>query len=91
VTSQNRLAGGAEGIMACWQRNRHPVQPPAAARRRRVDMTAAKASAAATAAPAVAVSTATRTAAVPKKWLTGPENASHVTIRMAARQPAGRA
>ena len=53
--------------MACWQRNRQFTQPPATARRRRVDMKLATASAAATAAPAVAASTASMTAAVPKK------------------------
>ena len=55
VTSRNRRAGA---VMACWQRNRQFTQPPAAARRRRVDMKLATASAAATAAPAVAASTA---------------------------------
>jgi hypothetical protein len=77
--------------MACWHWNRQFTQPPAAARRRRVDMTAAKASAAVTAAAAVATSTATITAAVLKKWLTGPENTSQATVRMTASQVAGRA
>ena len=77
--------------MACWQRNRQFTQPPAAARRWRVDMKVVKTNAAATAAPAVAVSTATMAAAVPKKWLTGPENTSHATVTMAISQLAGRA
>ena len=77
--------------MACWHRNWQFTQPPAAARRRRVDMRVAKTSAAATAAPAVATSTATITAAVLKKWLTGPPNTSQATATMAASRLAGRA
>jgi hypothetical protein len=77
--------------MACWQRNRQLTQPPAAALRRRADMKVAQASAAATAAQAAAAVTAARTAAVSTRRLTGPENASQETIRMAASQPAGRA
>ena len=53
--------------MACWQRNWQLTQPPAAARRRRVDMKVAKTSATATAAPAVATVTAATRAAVSKK------------------------
>ena len=88
VTSQSRRAGS---VMACWQRNWQLTQPPAAARRRRVDMQVAKTSAAATAAPAVAAVTATLRAAVSRKWLTGRENTSHATIMMAASRLAGRA
>jgi len=88
VTSQSRRVGS---VMACWQRNWQLTQPPAAARRRRVDMKVAKTSAAATAAPAVAAATATTRAAVSRKWLTGPENTSHATIMMAASRLAGRA
>jgi hypothetical protein len=77
--------------MACWQRNRQFTQPPAAARRCRVDMTAANASAAAVAATAVPVSTAARTAAVLTKWLTGPANTSQATATMAVSRLAGRA
>jgi hypothetical protein len=77
--------------MACWQRNRQFTQPPAAARRWRVDMKAANASVAATAAPAVAVSTAARTAVVLKKWLTGVANTTQATATMAASRLAGRA
>jgi hypothetical protein len=77
--------------MACWHWNRQFTQPPAPARRRRVDMRVAKTSAAATAAPAVATSTATMTATVPKKWLTGPETTSQATVKIAASQIAGRA
>ena len=77
--------------MACWHRNRQFTHPPAAARRRRVDMRVAKTSAAATAALAVATSTATITAAVLKKWLTGPPNTSQATATMAASRLAGRA
>jgi hypothetical protein len=54
-------------VMACWQRNWQLTQPPAAARRRRVDANAAKASAAATAATAVATVTAAMKAAVSRK------------------------
>jgi hypothetical protein len=50
--------------MACWQRNWQFTQPPAAARRCRVEAKAAKASAATTAAPPVAARQATRMAAV---------------------------
>ncbi len=77
--------------MACWHWNRQFTQPPAAARRRRVDMRAAKTSAAVTAAPAVATSTAAMTAAVLKKWLSGPENTSQATATIAASRLAGRA
>jgi hypothetical protein len=88
VTSQSRLAGS---VMACWQRNWQLTQPPAAARRRRTDMKVAKNSAAPTAAQAVAAVTATMSAAVSKKWLTGPENTSQATTMMAASRLAGRA
>ena len=88
-------AGGAQTlqtpVMACWQRNRQFTQPPAAARRCRADMKAANASAAAVAAHGGAVSTAARTAAVLKKWLTGPANTSQATATMAASRLAGRA
>jgi hypothetical protein len=77
--------------MACWHWNRQFTQPPAPARRCRVDMNVAKASAAATAALAVATSTATSTAAVLKKRLTGPPNTSQATATMAASRLAGRA
>jgi len=77
--------------MACWHWNRQFTQPPAAARRRRVDMSVAKTSAAVTAAPAVATSTATMTAAVLTKWLSGPENTSQATATIAASRLAGRA
>jgi hypothetical protein len=77
--------------MACWHWNRQFTHPPAAARRRRVDMKVARTSAAATAALAVATSTATMTAAVLKKWLTGPENTSQATATMAVSRLAGRA
>jgi hypothetical protein len=77
--------------MACWHWNRQFTQPPAAARRRRVDMRVAKTSAAVTAAPAVATMTATMTAAVLKKWLSGPENISQATATIAASRLAGRA
>lgn len=77
--------------MACWQRNWQLTQPPAAARRRRVDMKVAKTSAAATDAPTVAAVTAIATVAVSKKWLTGAANTSQVTKTMAASQLAGRA
>jgi hypothetical protein len=77
--------------MACWQRNRQVTQPPAAARRWRVDMKAANASAAAVAATAVAVSTAARTAAVLKKWLAGPAKTTQAMTTMAASRLAGRA
>jgi hypothetical protein len=77
--------------MACWQRNRQFTQPPAAARRRRTDMKAANVSAAAVAATAAAVSTAARTAAVPKKWLTGLANTTQATATMATSRLAGRA
>jgi hypothetical protein len=56
--------------MACWQRNWQLTQPPAAARRRRVDMKVAKTSAAVTAAPPVATVTAITRSAVLKKCLT---------------------
>jgi len=88
VTSQARRG---RSVIACWQRNWQLTQPPATARRRRVDMKAAKASAAATAAPAVAAVSATARAAVAKKWLTGLANTSHATARMTASQLAGRA
>jgi hypothetical protein len=90
VTSQN-LRPPVVPVMACWHWNRQFTQPPAAARRRRVDMKVAKTSAAATAAPAVATITAIMTAAVLKKWLTGPENTSQATATMAASRLAGRA
>ena len=77
--------------MACWQRNWQLTQPPAAARRRRVDMKIAKTSAAATAAPAAATVTAIMTAAVLKKWLTGTAKTSHATATMASSRLAGRA
>jgi hypothetical protein len=77
--------------MACWHRNWQFTHPPAPARRRRVDMSVAKTSTAATAALAVATSTATITAAVLKKWLTGPPNTSQATATMAASRLAGRA
>jgi hypothetical protein len=54
-------------------------------------MNMAKASAAATAALAVATSTAISTAAVLRKWLTGPPNTSQATATMAASRLAGRA
>jgi hypothetical protein len=54
-------------------------------------MKVAKASAAAAAAQTVATVTAAMTAAVSKRWLTGLENASQETIRIAASQLAGRA
>ena len=54
-------------------------------------MRVAKTSAAVTAAPAVATSTATTTAAVLKKWLSGPENTSQATATIAASRLAGRA
>ena len=88
ATSQNHRAGS---VMACWQRNWQLTQPPAAARRRRVDIKAAKTSAAATTAPAAATVTATMTAAVLKKWLTGTAKTSHATATMASSQLAGRA
>jgi hypothetical protein len=93
VTSQSRRAGPvvAGWVMACWQRNWQLTQPPAAARRRRVDMKAAKTSAAATAAPAVATVTAATRAAVSKKWLTGLEKTSQATTMMTASPLAGRA
>ena len=92
VTSQSRpgLAPSAP-IMACWQRNRQFTQPPAAARRWRMDMKAANASTATVAATAVAVSTAVSTAAVPKKWLARPANITQATTTMAASRLAGRA
>jgi hypothetical protein len=77
--------------MACWQRNWQLTQPPAAARRRRVDIKIAKTSAAATAAPTVATVTVIARAAVLKKWLTGVANTSHATAAMAASRLAGRA
>jgi len=67
------------------------MQPPAAPLQRRVDVKVARASAAATAAPTAATVTAAMRAAVSKKWLTGLENTSQETIRMAASQLAGRA
>jgi hypothetical protein len=67
LTSQSRRAGS---VMACWQRNWQLTQPPAAARRRRVDMKVAKTSAAVTAAPPVATVTAITRSAVLKKCLT---------------------
>jgi hypothetical protein len=93
VTSQSRAACPvtAGWVMACWQRKRQFTQPPAAARRLRVDIRVVKTSAAATAAPAVAVITVIMAAAAPKKWLTGPENISHATVTMASSQLAGRA
>jgi hypothetical protein len=98
LTSQSRRAGlvmagwvMAGWVMACWQRNWQFTQPPAAARRRRVDMRVAKTSAAATAAPAVATVTAATRAAVSKKWLTGLEKTSQATTMMAASPLAGRA
>jgi len=92
VTSQSRpgLAPSAP-VMACWQRNRQFTQPPAAARRWRMDMKAANASTAAVAATAVAVSTAATTAAVLTKWLTGLANTSKATATMATSKLAGRA
>ena len=77
--------------MACWQRNWQLTQPPAAARRRRIDMKVAKTSAAVTAAPTAATVTAIMTAAVLKKWLTGTANTSHATATMASSRLAGRA
>lgn len=77
--------------MACWQRNWQLTQPPADARRRRVDMNAANTSAAAMAAPPVATVAATTQAAVPRKWPAGSENTSSAPISRAANQPAGRA
>jgi len=53
--------------MACWQRNWQLTQPPAAARRRRVDRKAANTDVAATAATPVATATAAMTAAVSRK------------------------
>ncbi len=88
VTSQSRRAGS---VMACWQRNWQLTQPPAAARRRRADITIAKTSTAATAAPTAATVTAIRKAAVLKKWLTGTANTSHATATMASSRLAGRA
>jgi hypothetical protein len=77
--------------MACWHWNRQFTQPPPPARRRRVDMSVAKTSTAVTAAVAVATTTATITAAVLKKWPTGPPNTSQATATMAASRLAGRA
>jgi hypothetical protein len=77
--------------MACWHWNRQLTHPPVPARRRRADMKVANATAAAAAALAVATSTATMTAAVLKKWLTGPPNTSQATATMAASRLAGRA
>jgi len=93
VTSQSRRAGPVVTgwVMACWQRNWQLTQPPAAARRRRVDMKVATTSATATAAPAVATVTAATRAAVSKKWLTGLEKTSQATTMMAASPLAGRA
>jgi len=88
VTSRRRRAGS---VMACWQRNWQLTQPPAAARRRRVDMKIATTSAAVTAAPAAATVTAVMSVAVLKKWLTGVANTSHATNTMAARRLPGRA
>jgi hypothetical protein len=87
VTSQDRRGP----VMACWQRNRQLTQPPPADRRRRADIAAVSTTATAAAAPAVATNAATRMAAVAKKWLTGPENASQATIRMAVTKVTGRA
>jgi hypothetical protein len=87
VTSQN----GLDPVIACWQRNRQLTQPPPADLRRRADIAAVSTTAKDAAAPAAATSAATRTAAVAKKWLTGPENASQATIKMAARKDTGRA
>jgi hypothetical protein len=64
VTSHDRRD---DSVMACWQRNWQLTQPPAAARRRRVDITAASTSAVATAAPAITTVSATATAAVSRK------------------------
>ena len=75
--------------MACWQRNWQLTQPPAAARRRRVDMKIAKTSAAATAAPTAATVTAVATAAVLKKWLTRTAKTSHATNTIAAADSQG--
>jgi len=88
VTSQSHRAGS---VMACWQRNWQLTHPPAAARRRRIDMKVAKTSAAVTAAPTAATVTAIMTAAVLKKWLTGTANTSHATATMASSRLAGRA
>jgi hypothetical protein len=54
-------------------------------------MKAANVSAAAVAATAAAVSTAARTAAVPKKWLTGLANTTQATATIATSRLAGRA
>jgi hypothetical protein len=54
-------------VMACWHWNRQPMQPPDAARWRRVAMKIVKASAAATAVPTVAAMTAARVAISPNR------------------------
>jgi hypothetical protein len=64
VTSQGRRD---DPVMACWQRNWQLTQPPADARRRRVDINDANTSTAAMAAPPVATVAATTKAAVSRK------------------------
>jgi hypothetical protein len=77
--------------MACWHWNRQVTQPPAAARRLRVDMAAPTTSAAATAAAAIAAVTATTRPAVPKKAAVGLPNARKTMSTIPASMLTGRA
>jgi hypothetical protein len=77
--------------MACWQRNWQPTHPPAAARLRRTDMNAAKASTAATDATPAATVIAAISAAVSKKCRTERPNTTSATRRSRAILLAGRA
>jgi len=78
-------------VMACWHRSWQRTQPPASARRRRIEPNATNASTAATAAPPAATAIAAISAATSKKCAACRPNTSSTTSTTAAIMPAGRA